>query len=339
MVPFTPFDCRKRLTHYSRALFTFVLISLLACNEDEPDLVSGSDVGRWQYISDIHGLASNYVNVIFEDSQGNIWVGTTGGLSVLIGTSMTTYTVIDGLLDNSVYAISEDREGDIWVGTRRGVNIFSDGQWYFFRYFYNAPVYALLHLRDEQGMLIGTGGFGIYRYDYETSAFSLFNEIKGCETCNSINSMFQAKDGAIWIASFEGVRRIRGSFVTRFDIGDGLSGNITTTIAEDSWGNIWIGTAEGKTISKIDGNTVSQVSFNNGAEQNFIFGIQEDNDGNLWVGTVMNGLFHYDGAIMKHIDNDLTGDTITELFKDSDGNLWIGTSNQGVALYITNPRR
>ena len=104
-----------------------------------------------------------------------------------------------------------------------------------------------------------------------------------------------------------------------------------------TWGNIWVGTVEGKTISKISGNSVSQVSFNNGASQNFIFGIQEDNDGKLWVGTVANGLFYYDGAIMKQIYQGPPDNTITTLRKDSRGNLWIGTSEGGLARYITNP--
>src|SRR5690606_28472331 len=131
---------------------------------------------------------------------------------------------------------------------------------------------------------------------------------------------------SVWVASFGGARRIRGTFVTQFDERNGLPDNVTTTIAEDSWGNIWIGTFEGKTISRIEGNNVSQVSFNNGADQNFIFGILEDNSGGLWVGTVANGLFHYDGAIMRLVPDGPPDNTITALYKDRDGNIWIGTS-------------
>ena len=134
-----------------------------------------------------------------------------------------------------------------------------------------------------------------------------------------------------------GALKLRGNFITQFDEADGLSGSIVTSIAEDSWGYIWLGTVEGKTISRVSGNTVSQVSFNNGADQNFIFGIQEDNKGNLWVGTVGNGLFYYDGALMTQIYKGPPDNTITTLRKDSDGNLWMGTSEEGVAIYITHP--
>jgi ligand-binding sensor domain-containing protein len=187
-------------------------------------------------------------------------------------------------------------------------------------------------------MLVGTGGYGVYKYDYESQTFGLFELIRQCGPCNTINSMFQAKDKSIWLASSNGARRLRDTFVTKFDAQDGLAGSIATTITEDSWGNIWIGSFEGRTISKVTGNIVSQVSFNNGEQQNFIFGIQEDNDGNLWVGTVGNGLFFYDGAIMKQVHDGPDDKTITALYKDRKGNVWVGTSGAGVGQYVVNPK-
>ncbi len=315
-------------------LYGILIISVLAygCNEDEPGLVHSSRVGQWQYLTEKHGLASNHVNTVFEDSKGDFWIGTTRGLSLLRDNQFVNYNMINGLLDNSVFAISEDNEGNIWVGTRRGINILVDGQWQYFSYFYNAAVFGLVNMQNQGGMLIATGGYGLYHYNYEEPGFSRFEYIQNCDACNSLNSVFQASDESIWVASFAGVRRLRGSFVTRFDKSDGLPGNIATTISEDTWGNIWVGTAEGRTISKIAGNSVSQVNFNNGAEQNFIFGIQEDNNGNMWIGTVGNGLFHYDGAIMKQMYEGPPGTTVTTLFKDSRGNIWMGTSEEFIAI-------
>lgn len=320
-----------------RYLSCFVLL-LAGCNEEDPDLVYEAQLNQWQSISYEQGLSSNLVNEIFEDSKGRMWFGTNRGISLLSDNRITTFSRGNGLVDDNVFAISEDNDGNIWAGTGRGVNIYVDEKWQYFPSLYRVPVYDLIPLRDDGGMLIGTGRFGVYRFDYTAKKFSVFNFIEGCEPCNSINSLFQAKDGSVWIASSDGARRVRESFITKFDTDDGLAGKITTTIAEDSWGNIWIGSFEGRTISKVNGNVVSQVSFNNGAEQNFIFGIQEDNSSNLWVGTVGNGLFHYDGAIMKPVVGGPDDDIITVLYKDRKGNLWVGTSSAGVGQYRVNPK-
>lgn len=314
-----------------------LVLSATACNEMDEDAIHASQIGRWLHLTDANGLASNRVNTLFRDSNGRVWVGTSSGLSVFSDNSFATYTILDGLLDSRIYAISEDNEGRIWVGSLGGVNILEDGKWYYFSYFYNAPVLALLHLKNDQGMLIGTGGYGIHRFDYQQPGFSLFNGMQDCNNCNSINSMMQSRDGAVWVASSAGVRRIRGTFITQFDAEDGLSGNVTTSLAEDSWDNVWVGTFDGKTISKIQGNTVAQVDFYNGSQRNFTRSILEDDDGNLWIGTSEKGLFRYDGAIMKPVtDGPTVNKTVTALLKDSRGNLWVGTSNDGVAVYINN---
>src|SRR5687768_12160192 len=192
-------------------------VLLLSCNEQEEGIVYRSEINQWQYISQQHGLISDYVNTVFEDSKGNFWIGTNRGISVLSGRDLTSYSLGDGLLDNNVYAISEDRNGDIWAGTGRGLNVFLDGQWKYYSYFYGVPVYALMEMKNEGGVLIGTGGYGTYRFDYTENRFSLYNYTEDCERCNSINFLFQSKDEAVWIASFEGVRKIRGRYVTRFD--------------------------------------------------------------------------------------------------------------------------
>ena len=327
------------IVRYSSFIAGFLMFLLAACNEDEPGLVHKAQLNNWYYVTEENGLVSNHINTIFEDSKGNFWFGTNGGLSFLSDHKITTFTRLNGLLDDNVFAISEDKNGAIWVGTARGVNILVDDQWRYVSFFYRAPVFDIMPLAGEQGMLIGTGGYGVYKFDYATEKFSVFNFIKDCLYCNTINSLFQARDESVWIASSDGVRRIRDSFITNFDTNDGLAGNVATSIIEDSWGNIWVGSVEGRTISKIKGNAVSQVSFNNGEQQNFIFGIQEDDAGKLWVGTVGNGLFHYDGAIMKQVDGGPRDNRVTALLKDSKGNIWVGTVDAGVAQYLTNPER
>lgn len=79
---------------------------------------------NWHIFTETHGLINKYVQVINKDSEGNIWVGTRGGISVYNGTEFTNYTAADGLVGNDVLSIASGQNGDIWIGTRNGVSVF-----------------------------------------------------------------------------------------------------------------------------------------------------------------------------------------------------------------------
>jgi len=79
--------------------------------------------------SNQNSIAGNWINDIFEDSNGFIWIGTGNGLSRLlinkknrVSIKNYTYNAHDPycLSYNSVSAISEDEYGNLWIGTSGG---------------------------------------------------------------------------------------------------------------------------------------------------------------------------------------------------------------------------
>lgn len=70
-----------------------------------------------------NSLIDNSVRTITEDSQGNIWVGTSGGLSVFNKKTnkFTNYTTKDGLPNDTIYGILIDEEDNPWVSTNNGI--------------------------------------------------------------------------------------------------------------------------------------------------------------------------------------------------------------------------
>ncbi len=74
----------------------------------------------------IHSLSHDFVRCIKETTQGELWVGTSGGLNRLNRTTMdfTSYTVEDGLPNNVVYAIEEGTNGELWLSTNKGLSRF-----------------------------------------------------------------------------------------------------------------------------------------------------------------------------------------------------------------------
>ncbi|HOJ02680.1 MAG TPA: two-component regulator propeller domain-containing protein [Bacteroidota bacterium] len=72
---------------------------------------------------DSTSLPGNTVYCIHEDSNGQLWLGTSAGLCRFDRTRgvFTTYTTSEGLPNNTVYAILEDEAGRFWISTNKGL--------------------------------------------------------------------------------------------------------------------------------------------------------------------------------------------------------------------------
>src|SRR5438874_1346340 len=75
-------------------------------------------------------LKSNTITALWEDREGNLWIGTNGGgLSQFNQGVFSTYTTREGLSNDVVLAIGEDAEGKLWIGTDGGgLNRFRNGK-------------------------------------------------------------------------------------------------------------------------------------------------------------------------------------------------------------------
>ncbi len=79
------------------------------------------------YYSTRDGLPDNYIQSMFEDSRGRLWIGTENGLGCKENGRFRNYTTKHGLPDNLCKFILEDNEGDLWIGTPSGLVCF-DGE-------------------------------------------------------------------------------------------------------------------------------------------------------------------------------------------------------------------
>jgi ligand-binding sensor domain-containing protein len=75
------------------------------------------------YYSTKDGLVNGNVTSIACDKLGNIWVGTTGGVSKYDGKMWESYTTKDGLPGNVVNSIVIDLNDNIWIGTISGLSL------------------------------------------------------------------------------------------------------------------------------------------------------------------------------------------------------------------------
>ncbi|WP_339382536.1 two-component regulator propeller domain-containing protein [Pelagicoccus albus] len=69
------------------------------------------------------GLSNSVVNDLKEDSQGRIWIATSGGVELFDPSSkeFRSWGVKDGLPSRVVQSVVQDADGQMWLGTNRGL--------------------------------------------------------------------------------------------------------------------------------------------------------------------------------------------------------------------------
>jgi len=125
--------------------------------------------------SDSASIVDDIILRIFKDSKGNMWFGTTKGLSKYSPNtnSFKNYDEKDGLANSFVYGILEDNNSKLWISTNNGLSKFDPLNETFKNYYYkdglqgnefNQNAFA----KDEKtGKLLfgGINGFNIFHPD------------------------------------------------------------------------------------------------------------------------------------------------------------------------------
>ncbi len=273
----------------------------------------GTQVGVFHRFDVSDGLAANTVYSISQDSAGDLWFGTEGGLSRYDGQTFTTYTAADGLVYDWGLASLLAHNGDLW---------FSTGQPQF------GPGGALIRY-DGQTFTTYTAADGLPRVAPGGVGFRL-------------NDLFQDRRGDLWIGTKNGgLYRYDGTQLTVFTNRDGLTSNhfFSNGIAQDKKGHIWwVGTNSsadyGAELSRYDGRRLTQFTSIDGLPYKRLTALLADRRGDLWVGTEGNGLVRFGGEEIVHFDwaDGLGADNIQSSLEARGGDLWFGT-DRGLSRY------
>src|SRR3954464_9278358 len=73
----------------------------------------------------LDGLPQSQVNMVLEDKNGYLWIGTHGGgLARFDGREFKVYTTRDGLLSNIIHYLKLDSQQNLWIVHPRGITRF-----------------------------------------------------------------------------------------------------------------------------------------------------------------------------------------------------------------------
>ena len=292
---------------------------------------SGRQRQRLQHIPVEEGEGTNLLNVIYEDRQGTIWLGTRGGLLRHRDGKYELFSSRHGLCNDNVMSIYEDREGSLWIGTRDGLHRLKDGPVTSF-----TTLEGLSHdlvwtvLEGNDGSLwVATGGGGINRL--RNGEVTRYDRSDGLSS-DFVWTMISDQQGRIWAGtSGQGVFRLQGD---RFQavLPQDFEGDHVWILYEDRQGVLWVGT-EGNGLKRLQGSRVDHFTIADGLPSNRVWAILQDRRGDLWIGTGGGGLARYSGGRFEVFDHrhGLKSSQVHALFEDSQGILWASTNGGGIS--------
>ena len=296
------------------------------------------------------GLLHEEVTSVLRDKDGQIWLGTAGGLCGYNGKDFQQFTTENGLVDNHVTTLFEDNDGTLWIGTKNGLCRYKRNGGEEFRVFPEVEVRLKLARevkaiqQDRSGNLWIAYSEDIFEYNPNTGRFKHFGNIPE----NAIfHTLFIDSEEDLWVGTSVGVVRLKSKDrrnLQQFKHTDGLAEDTVLSILEDKEGNLWFGTFSG--VSRFQPRCLRNFSVTEGLVQKgvsygdvSVTSICEDRKGDLWFGTNFGGLSRYDGREFQNFterENDgLPSNRINDIAEDSAGNLWIAT-DKGLCQYDGN---
>lgn len=210
------------------------------------------------YVGEI-GRTDGSVFRLFEDSKGDVWIGTIGGeLKVRLARwqrrtgEVRWFTAADGLPTAAPTAFREDSNGGLWIGFYLGgVGRFLNGRFEFFPPSAGLPpgLVRSLHLDRRGHLWIATEGGGAARIDDPAAArptFTPYSVANGLAS-NAVTAITEDGQGRIYFGLDRGVDRLTpdSGVVEHFTTADGLPNSFVTVAFRDRRGDLWFGTLGG----------------------------------------------------------------------------------------------
>jgi signal transduction histidine kinase/ligand-binding sensor domain-containing protein len=279
-------------------------------------------------VQEIPALQGDSVLSIFEDAEGNHWVGTeTSGLHVLRQLKFRSEPGLAGLAVTSVVQASD---GAMWVGTR------DDGLRRVLNGVASEPVpvekltsgVILCMAVDASGdVWVGTPD-GLNIVD-PTNGVKRITSADGLpdDYVRSLAEQIGTRS-AMWVGTQKGMARVEGGHVLQVVTqAEGLAGDMVGAMLDSSQGFL-VGTSGGLSILGRDGK-VKPVPKMVGLAGTIVTAMTLDRGARVWIATNDGRLGRLDGGTLVQVGRFPSDNTIDGMIADERGNLWL-RMNQGI---------
>lgn len=282
------------------------------------------------------GLCYDGVRTIFEDSRGNIWIGTYMGLSLYDGKSFTSFGKTElGVESDFISSLAEDQDGFVYAGTDSGICRYNPRTGAF-RAFCQETLHSRIYSmeKDARGVIwIGSRGKGLYRKDREKLVLA-----PGTEDLTNIIRIATDGKGRLYLASYcDDIYIYDGKSLhpicDGFFKGDNVEGLVFDRFTDEE--ALFVASKRNG-LCRVNAVTGSVEVLYKIPEGHRPIGIFSDGY-YLWMSTT-SGLVKYDTNSGEYIVLNsqagdpftLSSDYVTAVCMDASGGLWVGTASAGV---------
>jgi len=370
---FVMIGCEENSAKPVYLLASKILLAVCICLQNSIVAFSQKPNVKFTHVNIEQGLSNSWIEAIFQDSRGFMWIGTRNGLDRYDGQQFKIYQSnkkdTTSISDNSIRYIYEDSDHNLWVGTANGLNRFDANKDRFIRYKHNPAniksisnnIISCIYEDRHKNLWVSTFGGGLNLFDKTRTSLEHFTHIKGTKgsiSNDSINAVCEDLDGNLWVGTDSGLNLFNPKnrsftvYNNSLDHDHSDASNDIKYMQPDRKGNLWLGTVNsGVVVFNTRQKTFKQYKHQANSDAslsgNEIYCVYADRQGRIWVGcvnaglnlydTVTDGFFHY----QYQFDNplSLSQKTASAIFEDDQGNLWVGTHRGGINLYAPNADR
>jgi len=324
---------------------------------------NGIDITTYtQDVNDSKSLSNSIIFTSYVDSSNRLWVGTETGLDlydrdldIFIAVQLQNKTVLQrGVLIN---AIQEGINGELLVGSyyngvfRVNPKTLQSESIPFQSTLSKSDIQVTNILKSVSGKIFVATNHGLFEYDgvriLPSQILSDYDK-KNIDLDISILTMFQDKEGAVWLGTFsDGLIKIKQQSSGEYEINNySISEQRILSIAQASDGNILCGTEnDGLYVLDTDGTLIKNYRYDksdiHSIKSNSIWSVYVDKQERIWIGYYNKGVGVHDRLYNKfndninlyQINNALILTSVTAIVSDKKDRLWFGLDGGGVDVY------
>lgn len=314
----------------------------------------GTVIGLFKYDGDCfkryttqNGMITNRIATMMIDSKNRIWLISEQGLMVF---KDERFEMLDhekaGFLGPGkgfrLRHIMEDREGNVWVTSEQGLTRYSSFAFLQFRYGAELPyTNANAALVDSQNMLWvgGDEPNGLSVCSMPDVRCNLFADALN-RPVGSIYDLLEDPKGNVWIAD-GGVTVFNGQRFEPVNFDPSPLDKFIGLLAQDSKGNVWLGSNNGVYMQKNRTFTYYELQTNADGNLNPIYGFNPynnircmliDHNDSVWV-AAQSGVYILRKGSFAPVGGKRFFGTVKQMAEDTAGNIWMIKEEGGLLRY------